>query len=385
MDLNEYINKQFEPGPGKKVDEALLTLMAGSVLAYLCQPLLNSDFAKAIGGGIGGLFAGIGAGISALAKGVGWAGGGGDKDGKGDDQKKKENDVKSALAMSQMADKAQKAIDNSDKDDKEKTEQARLLAQMRASMTDKDGNFNPPEEWAKRYKEVNGTDIKDDMKKANVPEKISEKDKEALDKEVKNTTNNTSAEEAQKQLTQAATMSKGCADNITTIRTASLGELNNTITNISKNDPPASQNNLSKVSVPAGNQDPKGGKQDPKGGKQDPKGGNQDPKGGNQDPKGGKQDPKGGNQDPKGGNQDPKGGKQDPKGGKPQNGERIEDQEVTDKNTGKKIKVKMHVGPRGGKYYWPDGVPHDDEHKVYADESINIGVISLAEFLSLNL
>ena len=336
MDLNEYINKQFEPGPGKKVDEALLTLMAGSVLAYLCQPLLNSDFAKAIGGGIGGLFAGIGAGISALAKGVGWAGGGGDKDGKGDDQKKKENDVKSALAMSQMADKAQKAIDNSDKDDKEKTEQARLLAQMRASMTDKDGNFNPPEEWAKRYKEVNGTDIKDDMKKANVPEKISEKDKEALDKEVKNTTNNTSAEEAQKQLTQAATMSKGCADNITTIRTASLGELNNTITNISKNDPPASQNNLSKVSVPAGNQDPKGGKQDPK-------------------------------------------------GGKPQNGERIEDQEVTDKNTGKKIKVKMHVGPRGGKYYWPDGVPHDDEHKVYVDESINIGVISLAEFLSLNL
>ena len=58
----------------------------------------------------------------------------------------------------------------------------------------------------------------------------------------------------------------------------------------------------------------------------------------------------------------------DPKPNK--DGEIEKKEEVTDKETGKKIKVITHTGPRGGKYYWPDGVSKTPENKVYVDESL---------------
>ena len=42
----------------------------------------------------------------------------------------------------------------------------------------------------------------------------------------------------------------------------------------------------------------------------------------------------------------------------------LKQEEITDKD-GKKKKVTTHTGPRGGKFYWPDGAPKDTEHKVY--------------------
>ena len=53
-----------------------------------------------------------------------------------------------------------------------------------------------------------------------------------------------------------------------------------------------------------------------------------------------------------------------------QNGETLSDEEVTDKETGKKIKVTVHTGPRGGRYYYPKGAPKDNDHKRYVDESL---------------
>lgn len=50
------------------------------------------------------------------------------------------------------------------------------------------------------------------------------------------------------------------------------------------------------------------------------------------------------------------------------NQEVIKDMEVEDPETGKKVTRKVHIGPQGGKYYWPDGVPHDAEHKVYVNK-----------------
>lgn len=47
------------------------------------------------------------------------------------------------------------------------------------------------------------------------------------------------------------------------------------------------------------------------------------------------------------------------------NGETLSTEEVVDKETGKKIKATVHTGPRGGKYYYPKGAPHNDEHKRY--------------------
>lgn len=47
----------------------------------------------------------------------------------------------------------------------------------------------------------------------------------------------------------------------------------------------------------------------------------------------------------------------------------VKDEEVTDSKTGKKIKVKTFTGPRGGKFYYPDGQPKKPENKVYVTDS----------------
>jgi hypothetical protein len=52
---------------------------------------------------------------------------------------------------------------------------------------------------------------------------------------------------------------------------------------------------------------------------------------------------------------------------KDKDGNIIKQEEITDKD-GKKKKVTTHTGPRGGKFYWPDGSPKDAEHKVYIDK-----------------
>ena len=42
----------------------------------------------------------------------------------------------------------------------------------------------------------------------------------------------------------------------------------------------------------------------------------------------------------------------------------VKEEEVTDPETGKKIKVKTYKGPRGGKFYYPDSKPKTPENKV---------------------
>jgi hypothetical protein len=49
---------------------------------------------------------------------------------------------------------------------------------------------------------------------------------------------------------------------------------------------------------------------------------------------------------------------------------KVKEEEVTDPETGKKIKVTTYTGPRGGKFYYPDGKPKTPENKVYVGESI---------------
>ena len=46
---------------------------------------------------------------------------------------------------------------------------------------------------------------------------------------------------------------------------------------------------------------------------------------------------------------------------------KVKDEEVTDPKTGEKIKVKTYTGPRGGKFYYPDGKPKKPENKVYVE------------------
>lgn len=68
--------------------------------------------------------------------------------------------------------------------------------------------------------------------------------------------------------------------------------------------------------------------------------------------------------------------KEDKDEAKKEEKETVQDEEITDPETGKKIKVKMHRGPQGGKYYWPEGSPHDPQHKVYVE-----GYMGLSEWL----
>lgn len=55
---------------------------------------------------------------------------------------------------------------------------------------------------------------------------------------------------------------------------------------------------------------------------------------------------------------------------KDKDGNILKQEEVTDPKTGKKKKVTTHTGPRGGKFYYPEGKPKTAEHKVYVQESL---------------
>lgn len=49
---------------------------------------------------------------------------------------------------------------------------------------------------------------------------------------------------------------------------------------------------------------------------------------------------------------------------------KVKEEEIKDPKTGKKIKVTTYTGPRGGKFYYPDGKSKTPENKVYVRESI---------------
>lgn len=57
---------------------------------------------------------------------------------------------------------------------------------------------------------------------------------------------------------------------------------------------------------------------------------------------------------------------------KDKDGNILKQEKVKDPETGKKISVVTHTGPRGGKFYYPDGKPKNSENKVYVKEGIDI-------------
>lgn len=59
----------------------------------------------------------------------------------------------------------------------------------------------------------------------------------------------------------------------------------------------------------------------------------------------------------------------------------VKTEEVTDPETGEKKTVKTFTGPRGGKFYYPDGKPKKPENKVYVSESLKNKYSMLTEYL----
>ena len=73
--------------------------------------------------------------------------------------------------------------------------------------------------------------------------------------------------------------------------------------------------------------------------------------------------------------------KTDDKKNKPEkdkDGNIIKQEEIKDPKTGEKKKVITHTGPRGGKFYYPDGKPKKPENKVYVE---NKKYCSLSNYL----
>ena len=55
---------------------------------------------------------------------------------------------------------------------------------------------------------------------------------------------------------------------------------------------------------------------------------------------------------------------------KDKDGNILKQEVIKDPKTGEKKKVTTHTGPRGGKFYYPDGKPKNPENKVYVHESL---------------
>ena len=62
------------------------------------------------------------------------------------------------------------------------------------------------------------------------------------------------------------------------------------------------------------------------------------------------------------------------------NGNILKQEKVTDPETGKKISVTTHTGPRGGKFYYPEGKPKTPKNKVYVRESNSLYDYLLGSF-----
>ena len=62
MTLNEYLNNSVSQKQEERVDESLVlgAIVASACLSYALTPMLNTDFMKSVGAGIGGLLGGFG-------------------------------------------------------------------------------------------------------------------------------------------------------------------------------------------------------------------------------------------------------------------------------------------------------------------------------------
>lgn len=151
--LGQYTEEQIN-------EELFLTLTAIAACSFCCAPLLNTQFAKAIGDGIGGLLSGIGAAIgrrdNEKKK---------DKDKNDDDKpswvpknqsgnddqpkgKEPSNDDKQANAFQYLLQTAEDKL--SDVKDPYEAEKLRnTINNIRAASVDGDGNFLNPEEIKK--------------------------------------------------------------------------------------------------------------------------------------------------------------------------------------------------------------------------------------------
>lgn len=218
ISLGQYLHDSPKLNNEKPVNEVLLTLIAASVLAYTCQPLLNTEFMKSIGGGLGMMFGGIGS-MFGFGKNKDK-----EKDGKDDKDKEKSNKSKSKEKdsddddakktndmMQNMFAFCQKHIDK-EKDENKKKSLSAMLDTYRASTVDDDGNPVPLDKMAERFEQVTGKKP-EDWAKENDIEMPSKGDIEKINKAANDEIGKMSPEERKKVADEGRAKAKAsCAE-----------------------------------------------------------------------------------------------------------------------------------------------------------------------------
>ena len=241
------VGKNEEP-----INEVLLTLVAASVLAYTCKPLLETDFMKSIGGGIGMMFGGIGSMFGLGRKKD-------DKDSKkyDRDSKKYERDSEKYDRDSEKYDRDSKKYDRDSKKNKDNKNDGRdgntskldkdsetkkandmmqnlfgfcqkhidrekdknkkksltgMLDVYRAASVDDDGNPVPLDKMAERFEQITGQKP-EDWAKENGIETPSKEEIEKINKAANDEIGKMSPEERKKVADEGRTKAKStCAE-----------------------------------------------------------------------------------------------------------------------------------------------------------------------------
>ena len=172
--LGQYTEEQIN-------EELFMTLTAVALLGFVCQPLLNTEFAKAIGSGIGNLLSGIGERIKNKKEKK--------KEDKPDwvpNKKSKTTKKENESDWYQAAQASAQEKINDVKDSDEKKELQSKLDKVKAASVDENGNPVNFEKTKENFEKQNGQSV-DDWAKDNDIKTMS---KSEFDKTLKTVNSN---------------------------------------------------------------------------------------------------------------------------------------------------------------------------------------------------
>lgn len=305
--LSNYIKES------EQVNESLL--LAGLAVAFVCQPLLNTAFFQQVGAGIGGLFNGIGKMFEARAESKS------KKEEKKEERKDKKEERKekkeerkaerSAAVCDMIRNVAGTVREQYSSELKKDESLSNQLDTVIACTVDKDGNDIDPEKMQDRLKELTNK-TPEQWGEENKVKKLTDEQKEELSKKLHEKLKAKSDAELDKTNQEIKERARQSAEKLQAKIDKAEKEA---LDAADKNDEEEFKKKNAEYEKLKDAQKKQKEKQSAE---------------------------------------------------KDEHGNIIRDEEITDEH-GNKKKVKMHVGPRGGKFYYPDGAPKDQEHRVYVE------------------
>lgn len=339
LTLGQYLSNSHPLNTkSQRTDEVIVTILAASVLAYMCKPLLDSAFFKGVGDGIGGFFGGIGS----LFKGAGErirSKRDKNRDEESSSRKKSKKSKETTNAdydddinsmMMNMLDSAD-SLNKNEKDEAVKKSNQHMSDLIRASIIDSDGNPLPTDKWQERFKNISGKTPEEWTKEHNIEMPGDDEIKKIeshLKKDIENKTESERDEIAEK----GNELGKKTAKELSDSRDGAYDELDKVMKDLENEKNEDKKKELEKKKRDLEKKIETIEKQQDDNSKKELE-------------------------------------KNEPE--KDEDGNIVKDEEITDPETGEKKKVKTHTGPRGGKFYYPEGKPHHPENRVYVKESLS--------------